>query len=112
MPAHNYIRTRGVKWDKELECFTMWCPSCEIKGNTATFWPLTVEFWDIHKGLVRCRACNTELKRAEEKGRRAVKREEISAKYKAYYGANRELLRWKQNQRRQKTAATKNRVPA
>ena len=113
MPPHEYIRTRGVRWSKEQECFTMWCPGCAAKGNTATFWPLTPEFWDVNAGLSRCRACTLELKRIKEAGRRATKREELIEKNRAYYSENRETLRWKDNQRKaQRRAATRESAPA
>lgn len=103
MPAHGYARTRGVRWNRQTLAFEMWCPDCASKGGAQggpTFWPLTHEFWDVHNGLSRCRACQAEKKRREERGRRALKRDELNAANRAYYAANRELLRWKDNQRK------------
>lgn len=100
MPDHGYIRTRGVRYNRRTESYEMWCPDCEGKHGTATFWPLTDEFWVPHRGLARCRACWAEKKRRDEKGRRAEKREALVAYNRAYYAENRELLRWKDNQRK------------
>jgi hypothetical protein len=100
MPAHPYIRTRGVRWNKELKCFEMWCPDCAERNDGPTFHPLDEEFWAVDYGLARCRACWAEKKRHDEKNRRALKREAIIAANRAYYQDNRELLRWKDNQRK------------
>lgn len=100
MPAHPYIRTRGVRWNKDTDCFEMWCPDCAAQRDIPTFHPLDEEFWDVTRGLARCRACWAEKKRRDEKNRRALKREEIVAANRAYYQDNRELLRWKDNQRK------------
>lgn len=100
MPAHGYERTRGVRWNRAEQQFEMWCPSCAAIDNGPSFWPLTQEFWDVRTGLTLCRACRAEKKRRDERGRRAAKRDEIAAKNRAYYAGNRELLRWKDNQRK------------
>ena len=100
MPPHGYERTRGVKWNKETLSFEMWCPSCSTKRNTSTFWPLTPEFWPVAYGLTVCKACRAEDKRSAEKTRTATKRDEKVAANHAYYQENRELLCWKDNQRK------------
>jgi hypothetical protein len=100
MPAHPFIRTRGVRWNKELECFEMWCPDCDQRNDGPTFHPLDEENWNTSYGLSRCRACWAQKKRDDERHRRALKREEIIAANRAYYADNRELLRWKDNQRK------------
>jgi hypothetical protein len=99
MPA-NINRARGVRWNKDTLTFEMWCPSCEAKGNTATFWPLDPEYWAIGRTLQTCKACNAESKRRAEKTRRAAKRDELVAANRVYYQDNRELLRWKDNARK------------
>ena len=91
----------------------MWCPDCAAKHGLTSFWPISDEYWDVQRGLARCRACWAEKKRREEKGRRATKREELIAANKAYYQENRELLRWKQNQyKAARRAATQASAPA
>jgi len=99
MAAHGLERTRGVRW--RTGGFEMWCPDCDAKGRGQTFWPLTREFWDIYVGLQRCKACNAERKRRAEDGRRAgIPTSLISERNAAYYAANRERLRARQNARR------------
>lgn len=100
MPAHPYLRTRGVRWNKELECFEMWCPDCQARNDGPTFHPLDPEFWDVSRGLARCHACWAQKKRDAEKQRRADKRELLIAQNRAYYQENKELIRWKDNQRK------------
>lgn len=55
-------RTRGVRWNADTDSFELWCPECERHGGGATFWPLTLEFWEPGR-MQRCRAC--------ERGRKA-----------------------------------------
>ena len=47
--------------------------------------------------MARCRACNLEIKRAEEKRRKqGIKGESIRARNRAYYQENKRLIRQKQ----------------
>lgn len=105
MAPHGYTRTRGVRYNRQTESFEMWCPDCDMKGRSATFWPLTLEFWKVEDGLARCRACWLEKRRRDQKGYRAEKREHYIEYNRAYYAKNSELLRWKNNQRKARRKA-------
>lgn len=98
MPAHEWRRP-PVRYSEELQGFELRCPDCERRG-VAYFWPLTLEFWDPHTTMRRCRACNAAKKRADEKKRRQEKANAIHGAHRVYYWENREVLLMKQRARR------------
>lgn len=51
----------GVRWDADLGEFVFRCASCRLRRHPS-YWPLTSEFWDVGKGLSRCRACWNETR--------------------------------------------------
>lgn len=67
-------RRRGVRWNRDIECFEMWCPSCDFKHEPA-WWPITEEFWYVRRTLQRRRACVLEDERVKQRDRKADARE-------------------------------------
>lgn len=45
----------GVRWSLELG-WELRCEYC-ARAKVASWWPLTLEFWNPDKGMTRCRAC-------------------------------------------------------
>lgn len=50
----------NVRWSEDTQGFEMYCPDCDHFNYGATFWPLTLEYWEPGR-LQRCRACNRAL---------------------------------------------------
>ena len=70
-----------IRWRED----TGWeyrCGSC-VALDEASFWPLTDEFWDKKRGMLRCRACWRALDRQASRQRHASS-EEIRAHKRAY----------------------------
>lgn len=41
-------------------------------GDCRTYWPLDLEYWDPAHGMVRCRGCHRDSRRARDRGRTYV----------------------------------------
>ena len=97
MPNHgHYGNTRGVKWDEDLQGFTLKCDDCMRHGNTQTYWLLTRDFWNP-KSMQRCLACNLDKKRrdAREKRRDPAIREAHRIRSAEYYIENKRTVNMK-----------------
>lgn len=47
----------GVRWREDVG-WELRCEACAHKGRPGgSYWPLTEEFWDHRRSMVRCRAC-------------------------------------------------------
>lgn len=58
-----------VRWDPVMEEFRLQCRDCRARG-VASYWPLTREFWEVGKGMARCRACWNERRNRADRVRR------------------------------------------
>ena len=93
MPPHGlYGNTRGVRWNEEIQCFTLKCDDCARKGNIQYYWPLVLELWNPNS-MQRCRACNLDKKRREAKKARQdpIHREKLRIAAAAYYEENKPI---------------------
>lgn len=97
MPAHGkYGETRGVRWNPEVDAFTLKCDDCAKRGD-ACYWPLTLDFWNP-RTMQRCRACDADKRaRMEREKRRADNAfaEERRARARAYYRENKAVMSMK-----------------
>lgn len=50
------VRWRGVRWRADVG-WEMRCDECAAAKRSASYWPISHEFWDVRRGLWRCRAC-------------------------------------------------------
>lgn len=67
-----------IRWRED----TGWeyrCGDCKA-ARRASFWPLTMEFWAPHKGMLRCRACWKEWEHKFQSRYRADHRAELRRK--------------------------------
>lgn len=58
----------GIRWDPDMGEAQLRCEDCRRKGR-ASFWPITLEFWQPQWGWSRCRACWMERKAARNRER-------------------------------------------
>lgn len=81
----------GIRWREDVgwEVRCDWCAN--HTGRTATYWPLTDEFWD-RKSMARCRACLRIQKNRRDRARYATdmawraRRQQGSREYRAVAG--------------------------
>ena len=59
----------GIRWRDGAWEFR--CVTCERKKQ-ACYWPLTFDFWDPKRSMVRCRACWAERRNAQNRARWAA----------------------------------------
>lgn len=107
MPAHGlYGETRGIRWDREEECFTAKCNRCAAINQTRCYWPLTLEFWNP-SSMQRCRACNADLKRIKQRVYAGTPEQRAKARVYArtYYHENRDAVRVKQREYKRRRRA-------
>lgn len=69
----------GVRYREDVG-FEMRCESCSRKG-IESYWPLDLEFWNVNKGMTRCKACWTEYER-QRKNRLTATARNTAAKRK------------------------------
>lgn len=103
MSSHN---ATPIRWRED----TGWefrCGDCAQKEE-ARFWPLTDEFWDKRRGMLRCRACWRDLDRRVSRERHASSEEvrERKRRYsKRYRTENRRVQHLKDADRWARTKA-------
>lgn len=56
----------GIRW--RAEGWELRCDGCAGTANTASYWPLTDEFWD-RRHMTRCRACHAVARRQRDKAK-------------------------------------------
>lgn len=89
MPTFPRGKKQGVRWNAEMECFTMRCDDCYEK-SMPSHWPLTLEFWN-KRNLQRCKACEHERDLSQKRLKYAndpVYREERKAERRRYFQEN------------------------
>ena len=76
---------RGVRYREDVG-WEMRCDSCAADKG-ASYWPLDFEFWNLEKGLSRCRGCWNAYQRRNEKRRRIHRRSNNLRKYQREWAA-------------------------
>lgn len=79
------VRWRETGWEYR-------CGDCVDKGGTTAWWPLTDEFWIKSAGMNRCKVCWHDRYRREAVRRRNADIEQVRARDRARYRANRRVL--------------------
>lgn len=78
------MRRSNVRWNAALGEFELRCDDCKARGNVASYWPITTEFWD-KRTMVRCRSCNLERHRL---AKRRLPKEQRAADMRAWRAKN------------------------
>lgn len=95
---------RGVRYlDGE---FQLRCDTCAKAQQGPRYWPLTLEYWNPHRGMSRCRACWATQHRLRQRERDRRNAERVNAKNRAYREAKRAIL----NERRRERYAAERRA--
>jgi hypothetical protein len=66
------MRTKvtGVRYNPDTEIFELRCDDCVAKKIGSSYWPLTHEFWNVHRGMTRCRSCQKDYTARFEREKR------------------------------------------
>jgi hypothetical protein len=99
MPWHGRYPT-NVRWREGG--FQMRCPDCEAAGYSPYWWDLTPDNWNVHRGLVRCRACWLAKQRRDERERNRANPTYNRERNREYQRANRGVLNMKRRERRRR----------